>query len=53
MFAEMFNVLNIANLGGYNYNLDSAAPAARPQTYSFGPQGIAQVFGSGRRGRYR
>lgn len=46
---EMFNVLNIANLGGYNFNLDSAAPAGRPQTYSFGQptQRITQVFGSG------
>ena len=47
--AEMFNVLNVANLSGYNFNLDSAAPAGRPQTYSFGQptQRIAQVFGSG------
>ena len=25
VFAEMFNVFNIANLSGFNYNLDSAA----------------------------
>jgi hypothetical protein len=47
--AEMFNVLNVANLSGYNFNLDSAAPAGKPQTYSFGQptQRITQVFGSG------
>ena len=45
----MFNVFNIANLSGYSFNLDSAVPAGRPQTYSFGQptQRITQVFGSG------
>ena len=49
VFAEMFNVLNIANLSGFSYNLDSAAPAGRAQTFSFGQptQRITQVFGSG------
>ena len=49
VFAEMFNVLNIANLSGFSFNLDSAAPAGRPQTFSFGQptQRITQVFGSG------
>jgi hypothetical protein len=49
LFAEMFNVLNVANLSGQSYNLDSAVPAGRPQTFSFGQptQRITQVFGSG------
>jgi hypothetical protein len=49
VFAEMFNVLNIANLSGFSYNLDSAAAPGRPQTFSFGQptQRITQVFGSG------
>ena len=48
VFAEMFNVLNVANLSGFSFNLDSAAPAGRPQTFSFGQptQRISQVFGS-------
>jgi hypothetical protein len=47
--AEMFNVLNVANLSGQSYNLDSAVPAGRTQTFSFGQptQRITQVFGSG------
>jgi hypothetical protein len=49
IFAEMFNVLNIANLGGFSFNLDSAAAPGRTQTFSFGQptQRITQVFGSG------
>ena len=49
VFAEMFNVFNIANLSGFSFNLDSAATAGRPQTFSFGQatQRITQVFGSG------
>jgi hypothetical protein len=49
VFAEMFNILNVANLSGYSYYLDSAAPPGRPQTFSFGQptQRITQVFGSG------
>jgi len=47
LFAEGFNVFNIANLGGYSFNLDQVTPTN--QTYSFGqPTSRAgQVFGSG------
>ena len=46
VFAEGFNILNIANLGGYNFNLDQVQPN---QTFAFGqPTSRAgQVFGSG------
>jgi hypothetical protein len=49
VFAEMFNIFNVANLGGYNFNLDTAAPSGTPQTFAFGqPTNRAgQVFGSG------
>jgi hypothetical protein len=49
VFAEMFNVLNIANLSGFSSNLDSVAAAGRVQTFSYGQptQRINQVFGSG------
>ena len=49
IFAEMFNVLNIANLSGFSSNLDSAAAAGRVQTFSYGQptQRATQVFGSG------
>src|SRR5207244_2324150 len=51
VFAEMFNALNVANLSGYNFNVDSAAAAGRAQTFSFGQatQRATQVFGSGGR----
>jgi hypothetical protein len=47
VFAEGFNVFNIANLGGYNFNLDQVTPTN--QVFSFGrPTSRAgQVFGSG------
>jgi hypothetical protein len=47
IFAEMFNVFNIANLGGFSSNLDQVQ--ATNQTFSFGqPTNRAgQVFGSG------
>jgi len=47
VFAEAFNILNIANLGGFSSNLDPVAPSN--QTFSFGqPTSRAgQVFGSG------
>ena len=47
VFAECFNVLNIANLGGFSSNLDQVT--ATNQTFSFGqPTSRAgQVFGSG------
>jgi hypothetical protein len=46
VFAEMFNVFNIANLSGFNYRLDTVRS---PQTFSFGQptQRTTQVFGSG------
>jgi hypothetical protein len=46
VFGEFFNVLNISNLSGFNYTLDSVKT---PQTFAFGqPTGrINQVFGSG------
>ncbi|HLK69734.1 MAG TPA: carboxypeptidase regulatory-like domain-containing protein [Bryobacteraceae bacterium] len=47
VFGECFNVFNIANLGGYSFNLDQVTPTN--QTFSFGqPTSRAgQVFGSG------
>jgi hypothetical protein len=47
LFVEAFNVLNIANLGGYSFNLDQVTPTN--QNFSFGqPTSRAgQVFGSG------
>jgi hypothetical protein len=47
LFGEGFNIFNIANLGGYNFNLDQVTPGS--QTFSFGqPTSRAtQVFGSG------
>ena len=49
VFGEMFNIFNVANLGGYDFNLDTAAPSGTPQTFAFGqPTNRAgQVFGSG------
>jgi hypothetical protein len=46
IFAEAFNIFNIANLSGYSFNLDQVTAN---QTYSFGqPTSRAgQVFGSG------
>jgi hypothetical protein len=46
VFGEVFNVFNIANLGGYSFNLDQVSD---PQTLAFGqPTSRAgQVFGSG------
>ena len=48
VFGEFFNLLNIANLSGYGYNLDKAA-ASGPQTFAFGQPTarVQQVFGSG------
>jgi len=49
VFGEMFNVFNIANLGGYSGTIDTVAPTGTPQTFAFGqPTNRAgQVFGSG------
>ncbi len=49
VFGEMFNVLNIANLGGYSNTIDTVAPEGTPQRFAFGqPTNRAgQVFGSG------
>jgi len=46
LFAEMFNLFNVANLAGSNYTLDTVRS---PQTFSFGQptQRATQVFGSG------
>ena len=41
VFAEVFNVFNIANLGGFSYNLSNAATFGQPT------QRASQVFGSG------
>jgi hypothetical protein len=45
VFAEMFNVLNYANLGGYSFNVDTVSSNA----FSFGQPTTraGQVFGSG------
>jgi hypothetical protein len=47
VFAEGFNIFNIANLGGYSFNLDQVTPTN--QTFSFGQptSRASQVFGSG------
>ena len=47
IFAEAFNIFNIANLSGYSFNLDQVTPTN--QNFSFGqPTSRAgQVFGSG------
>jgi hypothetical protein len=47
LFAEGFNIFNVANLGGFSYNLDQVTPTN--QNFSFGqPTSRAgQVFGSG------
>jgi hypothetical protein len=46
LYGEFFNLLNIANLSGYNFTLDTVKT---PQTFAFGqPTGrVNQVFGSG------
>ncbi|MEP7273865.1 MAG: hypothetical protein ABI882_20360, partial [Acidobacteriota bacterium] len=41
VFAEMFNVFNIANLSGYSFNLNNTANFGQPT------QRTSQVFGSG------
>ncbi len=41
IFAEMFNVFNIANLGGYSFNLNNTANFGQPTSRA------GQVFGSG------
>jgi hypothetical protein len=41
VFAEVFNVFNVANLGGYSYNLSNTATFGQPTTRA------SQVFGSG------
>lgn len=45
-FVEGFNIFNIANLGGYNFNVDQVQPT---QTFAFGQptNRASQVFGSG------
>jgi hypothetical protein len=41
LFGEMFNVFNVANLGGYSFNLNNTATFGRPTSRA------GQVFGSG------
>ncbi len=41
VFAEVFNLFNIANLQGYDFNLANPAGFGQPQSR------IGQVFGSG------
>lgn len=41
VFGEMFNVFNVANLGGYSFNLNNAANFGQPTNRA------SQVFGSG------
>ena len=48
MFGEVFNALNIANLTGYSFNLDTKAPDPSQQVFAFGQptQRSFQGFGS-------
>ena len=48
ILGEMFNVLNIANLSGYSFTLDTKAASAAAQTFAFGQptQRVNQTFGS-------
>ncbi|MBS1876910.1 MAG: TonB-dependent receptor [Acidobacteria bacterium] len=41
VFAEGFNIFNVANLSGYNFNLNDASTFGQPT------QRVGQVFGSG------
>ena len=41
VFAEMFNVFNVANLGGYSFNLSNTSTFGQPTNRA------SQVFGSG------
>jgi hypothetical protein len=41
VFAEVFNIFNVANLGGFSYNLSNAATFGQPTNRA------SQVFGSG------
>jgi hypothetical protein len=41
VFVEVFNVFNVANLGGYSYNLSNTATFGQPTNRA------SQVFGSG------
>ena len=47
VFVEGFNIFNVANLGGYNFNLDQVTPTN--QVFAFGQptSRASQVFGSG------
>ena len=49
ILAEMFNALNISNVTGFSYTLDSKNPNSAQQTFNFGqPTGrVDQTFGSG------
>jgi hypothetical protein len=41
VFVEVFNVFNVANLGGYSFNLSNTATFGQPTNRA------SQVFGSG------
>ena len=41
VFVEVFNVFNVANLGGYSFNLNNTA------TFGLPTNRASQVFGSG------
>ncbi|MGD1097078.1 MAG: hypothetical protein ABSB35_34470, partial [Bryobacteraceae bacterium] len=49
LLGEVFNAFNIANLKGYNFNLDNVAATPAAQTFAFGQptQRALQTFGSG------
>ena len=47
IFAEGFNILNIANLGGYSSNLDQVTPTNQNFTFGQPTSRAGQVFGSG------
>ncbi len=46
VFGEIFNFFNVANLSGYNFNLNDPDTAGQP-TFGQPTQRIQQVFGSG------
>ena len=41
MFVEAFNIFNVANLGGFSYNLSNTSTFGQPTNRA------SQVFGSG------
>jgi hypothetical protein len=47
VFAEAFNILNIANLGGFSSNLDQVVPTNQTFNFMQPTSRAGQVFGSG------